>query len=272
MPFRCSCFLLPVALLRRILSVRALLLVALTIAIFVWGQSGYVAATDNSATDSSALQTDARPFASYVVQLDGEPVAARYASLAAGDRAQIANIQALTQAHLAAVDQAQQQLVATLASHDAQVLYRVQRVYNGVAIYAPTDQVAAIAALPGVQAVYPLIAKEPDNSRAAQLLAAPEIWEGFSGSGRTGQGISIAIIDTGVDYLHTTFGGPGTGYPDNDTNIIGDVPNSPAQKSWGAMTLRATAMMPALAPATSSPFPNPTLTRWIVMGLGMARM
>lgn len=265
MPFRFQCFPLPFSLLRSILSVRPLLLCAVALTLFAWGQPSYATATDSSVTDSGAFQTAlsdtattaARPFASYVVQLEGEPVAALYASLAAGDRAQSATIHALTQAHLATVDQAQQQLVASLASHDAQVLYRVQRVYNGVAIYAPTDQIAAIAALPGVQAVYPLIPKAPDNARAAQLLNAPEIWEGISGTGRTGQGISIAIIDTGVDYLHTTFGGPGTGYPANDTNVIGDVPNFPGAKIVGGYDFAGDSYDASPTSSNFQPIPEP---------------
>jgi hypothetical protein len=98
---------------------------------------------------------ETRPFASYIIQMEAEPVAALYAALAA--EGQAASTRALTQAHLANIDLAQQQLVDTLAAHEAHVLYRVQRVFNGVAIHAPVDQLMAIAALPGVRNIYPLI-------------------------------------------------------------------------------------------------------------------
>ena len=174
-----------------------------------------------------------RPFASYIIQLEAEPVAVFYAALLADGEVQAASITALTQAHLASVESAQAQLVATLASHDAQVIYRVQRVLNGVAIYAPTDQLAAIRALPGVQSVDLLIPKTPTNARVNELLHAPAIWEGIDRAGLTGEGVSIAVIDTGLDYLHTMFGGPGTGYLANDTNIVGDAANFPSVKVVG---------------------------------------
>ena len=31
-----------------------------------------------------------------------------------------------------------------------------------------------------------------------------------SGLGFTGEGVKIAVIDTGIDYTHANFGGPGT--------------------------------------------------------------
>jgi subtilisin family serine protease len=186
--------------------------------------------------------TTPRRFASYIILLDQEPVAAFYASLLEDgvqdnlqdkEQAQSAAIHALTQAQLATVEAAQLQIVATLAHYDAQVIYRVQRVLNGIAVYAPADQVPAIAALPGVEAVYPLVPKEPTNARVDELLNAPALWQGITGAGLTGQGVSIALIDTGIDYLHTMFGGPGTGYARNDTNVIGDVPNFPGAKVVG---------------------------------------
>jgi subtilisin family serine protease len=103
------------------------------------------------------------------------------------------------------------------------------------------EQVAALAALPGVRAVYPIIAKEPANANVAGLLNTPAIWEGIDRAGLTGQGVSIAVIDTGIDYLHTMFGGPGTGHASNDTTIIGDVPGFPYHILWEERVVRSVA-------------------------------
>jgi subtilisin family serine protease len=230
-----------------------LLLGLILFAAFLWTQPSYATSNDeresrrekpsqqNLAASEDESTQNARAYGSYLIQLEAEPAAAFYASLLEstleGEQAQVASVNAATAAQLADIEQAQMQLMDTLATFDAQMLYRLQRVLNGIAVYAPTDQVAALAAQPGVQGLYPLIPKEPDNARTAQLLGLPAVWQGNSVSGLpgdlTGEGISIAIIDTGVDYLHTHFGGPGTGYSLNNPTIIGDVPNFPGAKVVG---------------------------------------
>ncbi len=49
---------------------------------------------------------------------------------------------------------------------------------------------------------------KPDNVKGVQLIGAPSVWGGLAGL--HGENIKIAIIDTGIDYTHANFGGPGT--------------------------------------------------------------
>jgi subtilisin family serine protease len=171
-----------------------------------------------------------------MVELDAPPVAAVYAEARASTRAADASaLAALTQAHLRTLEAAQARLAEQLAAVGAQEIYRVQRVYNGVAVRVASDRLDEIAALPGVKAVHPLIAKRPTNARSVPYIGAPALWSGLAGAGDklTGQGMRIAVIDTGVDYLHTDFGGPGGDYGDNDPTIIGDAPNFPGVKIAG---------------------------------------
>lgn len=198
-----------------------------------------------------------RAYASYLIQLEAEPVAVFHAALLADGEVQAASITALTQAHLASVEAAQGQLVATLASHDAQVIYRIQRVLNGVAVYAPADQLAALRDLPGVQSVELLIPKTPTNARVNELLHAPALWEGIDRAGLTGEGVSIAIIDTGLDYLHTMFGGPGIGYLANDTNIVGDAANFPGVKVVGGYDFAGDTYNASPTSLSYQPIPEP---------------
>ncbi|HEU5103175.1 MAG TPA: S8 family serine peptidase, partial [Roseiflexaceae bacterium] len=156
-----------------------------------------------------------------VIELDGAPAAQAFAQVRSSGPAPQATRAA--QAQLARIDQAQQRLLAPLASLGASVLYRTQRVYNGIAARIDAGKLSAIASLPGVRAIHPLVKYHLDLESSVPLIRAPQLW---SGSNLTGLGVKIAIIDTGIDYVHTGFGGPGTqaAYDANNTTVLGDVP------------------------------------------------
>lgn len=112
-----------------------------------------------------------------------------------------------------------------LAAPEAAEIYRVQRVYNGIALSVDPASLERIAAIPGVTAIHPLVPKELDNGAGVPLIGAPGVWAG-AGLGATGEGIDIGIIDTGIDYIHTGFGGPGTdAYAANNTLVVNDTYN-----------------------------------------------
>jgi subtilisin family serine protease len=160
-----------------------------------------------------------------VIELTGLPTAQTFAA-PRGSGPAIQAAQA-AQAQLARVNQSQQALLAPLANLGASVLYRTQRVYNGIAARVDAARLSQIAALPGIKALHPLITKQLDRNSSVPLIGAPELWSGAgTGVSLTGKGITIAIIDTGVDYLHKDFGGPGTeaAYALNDTTAITETP------------------------------------------------
>uniref|UniRef100_UPI0015F02211 S8 family serine peptidase n=1 Tax=Pseudonocardia pini TaxID=2758030 RepID=UPI0015F02211 len=66
---------------------------------------------------------------------------------------------------------------------------------------------ARIAASPGVRSIRRIPDARPSNASAAQLGRTLQTWQD---TGRLGTGVRIGIIDTGVDYTHADFGGPGT--------------------------------------------------------------
>jgi len=71
-----------------------------------------------------------------------------------------------------------------------------------------------------VKAVHWLPIHTIDNSSSVSFIKAVSAWAATSGN--AGQGVKIAIIDTGVDYTHANFGGPGTvaAYNANNRSII----------------------------------------------------
>jgi minor extracellular serine protease Vpr len=88
------------------------------------------------------------------------------------------------------------------------VVAEYQHALNGVAVVMPRGQIATLATLPGVRSVHRVNTYTISNSVSVPYLDAPAVWQGHPGL--KGEGVKIAIIDTGIDYTHADFGGPGT--------------------------------------------------------------
>ena len=87
------------------------------------------------------------------------------------------------------------------------VLYSTSVLYSGVAVRTTTSKLRALGNLPGVHAVHRMVAKSISNGTSVPLTGAPLTW---ANPGGTGKGVTIGIIDTGIDYTHADFGGLGT--------------------------------------------------------------
>src|SRR5262249_24806360 len=99
---------------------------------------------------------------------------------------------------------------------DAQVLHRYQMVLNGVALRVAKDEVAAIAAIPGVVAVYPDELHQPTTDRSPAFIGAQVAWKALGGQEVAGEGVIVGMIDTGVCPEPPPFSDPdpeGTAYP-----------------------------------------------------------
>lgn len=113
----------------------------------------------------------------------------------------------------------QSNLESRLTSLGASVLHRYQVAYNGLSVKVDASRLAQIKALPGVRAIHPVkkVYRDLDNS-------VPFIFGGQTHSdlGADGTGITIAIIDTGIDYTHAALGGSGNpaDYDANNPTII----------------------------------------------------
>ena len=149
-------------------------------------------------------------------------------------------------AYARTLDQKQQGLVSRLVSPEfnGTIVYRTQMATNGIAVLARPDQWEALAQLPGVKNVAIIHPKMLRVNSSINYMGTRRFWDPLQLNGR-GEGIGLCVIDTGLDFVHRSFGGSGDGSPTgtgttsyvrNATTIGGATPatNFPTAKViWG---------------------------------------
>ena len=154
-------------------------------------------------------------------------------------------------------------LRGSIESLGGTVVANYQAAYNGIKVRIAHDRVKELAALPGVVAVRPLQLMKPDNVRGIPLIGTPAVWQSL---GLHGEGVKIAIIDTGIDYTHANFGGPGTAAAYTAAHARETVPADPrlfgpsAPRVKGGIDLVGDNYDPSADPLLPDGKPNPKLT------------
>lgn len=165
------------------------------------------------------LAAEADRVARYTVVLDA-PATGKRLSMARGkaDRRLPGRVSASSFAVMArAVAATQEPVVMALEAGGATVLGSVHNVLNAVFVRATVTQAAAFESVPGVQSVIPSRDFEIKLDRVADVTGLNAAKLRQSGLAATGEGVKIAIIDSGLDFLHPAFQDDSlpelTGYP-----------------------------------------------------------
>ena len=106
-----------------------------------------------------------------------------------------------------AVADSQEDLLARVMDHDptARVLGSVQLVLNAVFIEVDRAAIGDILAEPDVFRVVPVADYELDLSETVLYIGSSAV----QNSGFDGAGVSVAVLDSGIDYTHAALGGSG---------------------------------------------------------------
>jgi subtilisin family serine protease len=219
-----------------------------------------------SPIQSDALATSFTPLGALerkvtvVLELAGEPVArvqaARAVKLGSAERLQIAQ----------ALEARQDAVVAHVVAHGGEVLARMQHAINGVKVRVSRSELASLASAPGVIAVRPvrtyrpLANARPENAISVPFIGAPIAWD----TGFHGEGTKVAVLDTGIDYTHADFGGPGTVDAFNAAAATSTLPPDPALVGPGAPKVKGGTDFvgddydaSSADPAKNTPVPDP---------------
>jgi minor extracellular serine protease Vpr len=155
-----------------------------------------------------------------MVELSGDPVAVTDADaatpLTAGQK----------QARRGQLRAAQVPVEQRVRELGGTVVGNYQSAYNGIKVRIPARSAPALLDVPGVTALHRIQAMQPDNIRGVPLIGAPAVWAGLNGF--HGEGIKVAVIDTGIDWTHADFGGPGTAAAYADAHAHETEPANPA--------------------------------------------
>jgi len=127
-------------------------------------------------------------------------------------------------------------VVAELKSKDpaSREVSRTKNAVSGVFVNGSSDAIKTLAARADVVNITPVVPKKADNAHSAALTKVLQTWQD---TGTLGDGVRVGIIDTGVDYTHADFGGPGTTEAFDGVNRTGSTPLFPNAKVVGGVDL-----------------------------------
>jgi minor extracellular serine protease Vpr len=100
----------------------------------------------------------------------------------------------------------QREVMNALQALGARELGRVHVAHNALAVTVDASSLPAVAQIPGVRRVRPVINYQLSLDETVPYVGAAAV----QAAGTDGTGVVVAVLDSGIDYTHLNVGGPGT--------------------------------------------------------------
>ena len=133
----------------------------------------------------------------YTLLLEDPPLASRFAS-----REEMASAAAVN--YRGQLEAKHRTVLNELASRRIHATGSTATLINAIFVTATADRIPEMLSIPGVVAVRPMHRFKPNLNAATQLMNAPAAWNVVGGQSKAGQGIKIAVLDTGIDQITRT--------------------------------------------------------------------
>ncbi|MGH9830373.1 MAG: S8 family serine peptidase, partial [Blastocatellia bacterium] len=163
----------------------------------------------------SLALSPARAVANFVLQ--DPPVVAQqrtvHPEIHKGEKLQLESIDALAYETQLRTRQRGFESEVFQAFPDARIVTELRKLVNVVAIEAPGWELARMANLAGVSEARVAQQYHAVLDKSVPLINAPALWNKLGGSQLAGQGVKIAILDTGIDLSNPLFSDSGFTYP-----------------------------------------------------------
>ena len=140
----------------------------------------------------------------YIVELTGDPVAAHAERVSARADRRFDMQGPAARARRQALRLEQRAVRDAAASRQAEVVGSLEGLSNALIVRVADANAAALERIPGVRKVHPVRLFRMSLDRALQLHKVPEAWSQV-GVDHAGEGVKIAIIDSGIDIAHPGF-------------------------------------------------------------------
>lgn len=150
-----------------------------------------------------------------VVQLADDPVAVAAGKTSSSGKTMSAAGQSSYKTSLGA---RQTSVMGQIAGLGGVEQARVSVALNAVIVSIPAENILAVSRLPGVKSVRPVGNYEKDLAETVPYIGAAAV----QAAGYDGTGVVVAVLDSGIDYMHYNLGGSGdvAEYDANDPTII----------------------------------------------------